>query len=155
MTDPIMADAVTGGFIGGTIAAVVLALCAVAALVVGLLIRRDGQGGDGGFIFGGLAVLVVVSVAWVWASWPLAYDYHHWVDKRVTVTEVSSRLLSDGDHGISQKFVVRDPSGVFYGIQDTRAALIHKGDTVHLRCKKAYQYGVSRASHGWDCRWAA
>jgi hypothetical protein len=143
----------TGGFIAGNIVAGLIGLLCLVAIVLGILIARDDHGGYG-LAIGGFVVLLLTFGAWLWASWPLAYDYHHWVDQTVKVEEVSKRQVSNGDKGMYEKFVVRDESGAMYGIDDTRASLIKQGDTVHVRCKKAYQYGVSRGAHGWDCRWA-
>lgn len=151
------ADALTGGIIGGTLAAVVVfGLFVAAALLCFRLRRKDPYLHREGLFFGWVCAILAVAtaVAWLWASWPLAYDYHHWVDKSGRVERVSQRLVSNGSNGMSQKFVVVI-DGKPYGIDDTRAALIHKGDMVRLRCKKAYQYGVSRSAHGWDCRWSA
>lgn len=145
------ADALTGGAIGGTIGAVVVLLIGVGILWFGIWDAYDA----GPLIVVGVVVIVVAIGGYVWAMWPFAYDYHHWVDKKVRVAQVSSRLLSDGDNGISQKFVVRDVEGGLYGIQDTRGALVKPGDVLKLRCKRAYQFGIPRAADGWDCRWSA
>lgn len=152
---PQFADTLTGGIIGGTLAAVVVFVLCVAAAVLFFRGSRDPLDGGEMVFFGWVAVAaaVVTVAAWVWASWPLAYDYHHWVDKSGRVEKVSQRLVSSGN-GMSQKFVVVI-DGRPYGIDDTRAALINEGDVVRLRCKKAYQFGVPRSAHGWDCRWSA
>lgn len=145
----IFADALTGGIIGGTIAAVACLLIAVALIVVGLRVRYDG----GILICAGALLAVSTVVGFVWASWPFAYDYHHWVDKEITVKRSNSRLLTDSNGNIQQKIVVTDDKGHFYGINETRATLLEPGNTVRLRCKKAYDFGVPRAVHGWDCKW--
>jgi hypothetical protein len=151
----IFADAATGGYIAGNIAIIVLSLIAV--VVIGLALRHGpGEYNDGGgYVLAGITALVwVIALGlWFWSTWPFAYDYHHWVDKRVHVTDTSSRLLTDSDGNIGQKFVVRDSTGTYYGINDTRGALVKEGDVVQLRCKKSYDYGVPRSSHGWDCKW--
>jgi hypothetical protein len=36
-----------------------------------------------------------------------------------------------------------------YGIDDTRASLLHVGDPVHLRCKKEHQFFQPYAADGW------
>lgn len=146
----IFSDALTGGMLGGTIAAVIIALICLVVIVAGFFMRYDGFPA----IVGGAICLLITAGIWLWASWPLAYDYHHWVDKKVTVTEVAKRQVSS-DSGFYEKFVVKDDTGAYYGIDDTRAALVKPGETLKLRCKKAYQFGIDRSSHGWDCRWAA
>lgn len=151
----ILADATTGGYIAGNIAAIVIGAICVLVMIGAILTTRDSYDAGLGW---GIAVtsfvcLLLTAVVYVWATWPFAYEYHHWIDKKVHVAASSSRLLTDGDGNINQKFVVRDERGTFYGINDTRGALVKEGDTVSLRCKRAYDYGVPRSSHGWDCKW--
>jgi uncharacterized membrane protein YccC len=148
----------TGGMIAGTIAAVVVLLVLIVCFVVALLWLRNSDHYDRGLALAttigcGLACVATV-LAWLWSSWPLSYDYHHWITKRVTVTDTSSRLLTDSNGNINQKFVVRAADGAYYGINDTRASLVREGARVVLRCKKAYEFGTPRDAQGWDCKWA-
>lgn len=83
--------------------------------------------------------------------YPFQKAYHYWTPVTGTVAEVDKRLVRDGG-GMSEKVVIRfedDPQQ--YGIEDTRAALLRKGDEASLLCKKAHQWGPS--VDGFDCRW--
>src|SRR3954467_8462423 len=102
------ADATTGGYIAGNIIAGALVVLSIAALVLGVRKRRGTRDrydrGDALIlIVPGAVVLVCTVVGWFWSTWPFAYEYHHWVDKKVTVAAMSSRLLTDGDGNINQK----------------------------------------------------
>jgi hypothetical protein len=97
--------------------------------------------------------ILITAACWIWASWPLKYDYHHWVDVRGKVERVSSRFISAGDDaGTNQRFVFVI-GGKAYGVDDTRAALAHRGNRVHLRCKKEHQLLQRYEDDGWACRW--
>jgi hypothetical protein len=148
----IFADALTGGYIGGNLTAIACVLIGVALVFAGLRSEYDGAI----LMTGGVVTVIATVGIWIWASWPpFAYENHHWIDKEITVAEVSKRQVSDGDKGFYEKFVVRTSAGELYGIDDTRAALVKPGAELKLRCKKAYQFGIPRAAHGWDCRWSA
>lgn len=94
----------------------------------------------------GVAVITLIITAF--AFWPYQWDYHHWSNVNGKVQNISSRLIA-ADHGTNQRFVFvinNQP----YAVDDTRAALVHTGDTVHLSCKREYQWA---AQSGWACRW--
>jgi hypothetical protein len=145
-----LADMISAGIVYGTLIAIVaLSLCiALAALAY----NSDAPDADFAFwVLSGAAVFTVV--VWIWASWPLKYDYHHWVDVRGKVERVSSRFISAGDDaGTNQRFVFVI-GGKAYGVDDTRAALAHRGNRVHLRCKKEHQLLQRYEDDGWACRW--
>lgn len=146
----IFADTLTGGTIAGTIIAVICALFCLGWIVFFLLQS------EGWIATWGLGGLVVVALVWGFLMWPFAYEYHHWVDKQGTVTKISKRLVPAGDSGMQEKIVVQisgDPE--VYGLTETRASLLEKGDRLHIRCKKAYEFGVNRGAHGWDCKWVS
>jgi hypothetical protein len=105
----------------------------------------------GGLI--GVPVIALLCVgAWLLFSWPLSYEYHHWIPVKGSVTQTNKRLNSCGDGCVEQRFVAVI-NGQPYGIDDTRASLLKPGDKVSLRCKKEYVYGTPRGSHGWACNW--
>lgn len=100
------------------------------------------------------AVAVIVAAITAFSFWPWHAEYHQYRDVTGTVEQVSSRLISAGDQGGSnQKFVVilQQRPGTPYGITDTRASLLHKGDPVHLRCIREYEFGSNNA--GYNCKW--
>lgn len=143
----------TGGWIIGIIALTVCVLIGLSIIVLTLFANTTDGGLFGGIGFGVAWILVTVGV-WLWASWPLSYKYHHWIPTDGVVQTVNKRIVSDGDGNISEKFVLRFKDGRIRAVNDTAAATLRKGDTVHLRCKKAYDFGVPRSAHGWDCKWA-
>ena len=102
----------------------------------------------------GVCLLLVLGLAigTAWGMWPWKAEFHRWQEVNGHVETVSSRFLPGANSGTEQKFVVVLDShpGQPYAIQDTRAALLRKGDQVSLRCKRTYQY---QSDSGWDCRW--
>lgn len=106
----------------------------------------------GWMVFFGIAGLVLTIISWTIASWPLKYDYHHYVEKSGVVQNISNRLVS-GEEGIVNQRYVFVINGYPYGVDDTRAALAKKGDFVKLYCKKEHQFGQQYSSDGWGCRW--
>jgi hypothetical protein len=77
------------------------------------------------------------------------------VDVRGKVQRTSSRFISAGDNkGTNQRFVFVI-NGHPYGVDDTRASLTHRGDRIHLRCKKEHQWFQRYSDDGWACRWMA
>lgn len=149
----IIADTMTFGSYFGYFFIVVGALVSVVGIVLTVMWIKDE----------GLAILWVPAVGLVlffgalFFMWPLKYNYHHWVEVRGKVTDVNNRLLTTGsgdDRNISQRFVfVID--GRPYGVDDTRATLVKKGETVSLRCKKEHQWQQPYAADGWACRWGS
>lgn len=139
----------TGGAIAGVIAIVLITLACVGWCVAWWL------GSDYDrlhFVVAGVVALVVSWAVWLWAMWPLAYDYHHWIPVQGNIEKISKRLVSDGDKGMSQRYVVvihEQP----YGVDDTRASLLKAGDNVSLACKREFEWGVPREANGWACRW--
>lgn len=144
---------VTGGtIIGYVILAICLLLC-LGAVVLGAfgVYERDRTGWAG--VAGGILGAAVVLGCWWWGmAFTLSSDYHAWNVKEGKVDRVAKRLVSTGDKGVGERYVVTI-DGQPYGIDDTRAALVRPGDTVSLRCKKDFQWGVPREAHGWVCRW--
>lgn len=145
---------VTGGAIGGTIAAVVVMIsCAVGASLFWRARKDPYDGAFAKWCAIGCAALVPVS-AFVW-WWSMAFtfsgDYHSWSVKQGKVDRVAKRLIAT-DNGMAERYVVTI-AGRPYGIDDTRATLLKAGDFVSLRCKKDWEWGVPRSANGWACRW--
>lgn len=127
----------------------ILGLIALALLAFGIFCFVADEPGLG---LGSIAVLLVLIGL---ALSPLGYypykaEYHQWRSRTGVVAEVSKRLVSDGDKGMNEKIVVRyrDGEGEF-GCEDTRCALVKTGDTLDLKCKRAWQYA---SVSGYDCR---
>jgi hypothetical protein len=137
----------------GFIALGICLLLCLGGLGIGVLNLSDGRGYGWGWIAGSIVSAIVVLVAWWWGmAFTLSGDYHAWNVKEGTVERVAKRLVSAGDKGMAERYVVTI-NGRPYGIDDTRAALVEPGDKVSLRCKKDYEWGVPREAHGWACRW--
>jgi hypothetical protein len=141
------ADTLTGGTIAAGIFMAVVVICALGWLIVFALM--------GEWLIGwvGPIAVIICGLVWFWGMWPFSYDYHHWVDTEGTVAKIDSRLVPSGDSGMEEKIVITFTDGRLRGVTETRATALKPGDKVHLRCKKAYDFGVPRSSHGWDCKW--
>jgi hypothetical protein len=147
----IVADVISGGWVVGI---VVLLICLVigVCLIAGAFITSDDYD-RWPFLIGGFVILFLAGGIWLWASWPLKYDYHHWVDIRGKVQRTSSRFISAGDNGGTNQRFVFVINGKAYGVDDTRASLTRVGNIVHLRCKKEHQFFQKYSDDGWACRW--
>jgi hypothetical protein len=143
-----------GVLIGGPIAALLLLVCLVLG---GLALRwwaRNREHADASIALGVSIVCAVGLVAVVgvsaWAFYPYEAEYHRWEPKSGVVEDVGRRLLPAGE-GMQEKIVVRfEGDGQEYGIEDTRAALLERGDELTITCKRVWQYA---GEDGFDCRW--
>jgi hypothetical protein len=143
--------------LGVLIGVPILGLIVLAGLVFGIMVLTVGiSDGEGETIFAGAAILVVVLVLVGICLSPLGYypfdaEYHQWRKVSGVVEDSGSRLLPSSDgKATEQKIVVRFAgSDLDFGCQDTRCALIKKGDTLDLKCKRAWQY---QSVSGYDCR---
>lgn len=144
-----VADApLTGGSIVWTIVAGILALCGIVCIIGGVIEQHLGA------LLSGIAWTLCVIGLYVWTMWPLSYDYHHWIPTEGTVVRVDKRIVSTGDNSISEKYVMTFEDGRVRALNDTIGGTLREGSTAVMRCKKAYDFGVPRESHGWDCKWA-
>jgi hypothetical protein len=149
-----MIATMTAGTIAGLIALLVFLAGCVALVLLGrgLLGSYDDNIGKA-MIDAGIVLVPVTLACWWWGmAFTLSDDYHSWNVKAGKVERVSKRLVSDGDQGMQERFVVVI-AGTPYGVDDTRASLVKEGDVISLRCKKEYQWGVPRSAQGWGCRW--
>lgn len=125
-------------------------LIVIVGLVCAGFLFSDGEPGMG-------VVAIVCVVAFIIAAlsplgyYPLDAEYHQWRKVSGVVEDSGSRLLPSSDgKATEQKIVVRFAgSDLDFGCQDTRCALIKKGDTLDLKCKRAWQY---QSVSGYDCR---
>lgn len=96
-----------------------------------------------------LFLAVVTAAATWWGMYPWKAEYHHWTPKSGVVETVDSRLIGDGNGGMSDKFVVKfQGEDQQYGVLDTRAAGLKAGDTLTITCKREWQYV---GTDGYDC----
>jgi hypothetical protein len=103
-----------------------------------------------GFSIAATIVAVLLLIGAGACMWPWEHDYHFWKPVTGRVEKISNRFVGNGD-GTDQKFVVV-VGGQPYAVNDTRAALVHVGDVIHMRCKRSWQWA---ANSGWDCNWGA
>lgn len=155
----ILADVPTVGLYVGWAFCVIVGLLLLAAMAsVVYAVGSSGYDRDDGVTFAVVLVVIAVVVGLITlaAMWPLKYEYHHYVSKRGVVETVAKRIVSSGDNGISERYVVKlvgDPYP--YGIDDTRASLIKPGVMVGIKCKKEHQFFQPYEQNGWACRWGA
>ena len=95
-----------------------------------------------------LGFTAVAGLATAASMWPYDSEFHQWRTVSGEVDRVESRLIADGD-GMSERYIVTI-DGLPFAVDDTRAALLSKGDDVRLACKREWQYA---AESGWGCRW--
>jgi hypothetical protein len=146
----VVADVVSGGWVLGIVLLVVFLLVGIGCAAFGMLVDNDYRTP---WVVSGLVIMLVTIGFWLWASWPLKYDYHHWVDIRGRVERISSRFISAGDNGGTNQRFVFVINGRAYGVDDTRASLARVGGMVHIRCKKEHQFFQNYSDDGWACGW--
>jgi hypothetical protein len=142
-----------GIIIGLPIAGILLIALAIAFFAFGRYAKTCDQFDRGpalGIKWGSLAVAVVVVAIAAVAFWPYRWEYHSWQTTSGTVQAVSKRLVSTGDKGMEERFVVAFTDGRQRACDDTRCSLLKPGMTLTLRCKRAYQWG---ATPGYDCNY--
>lgn len=140
-----IADTPTLGLLLGAPAGLLVLLVCIVIALIGWRERDTVVG------FGFGAGALVVAVGLLLAFWPLKHDYHFWVPVDGKVERTGKRIVSSSDK-IQERFVVTI-NGQPYGVDDTRASLLRPRDSVHLKCKKSYEWGTPSNAHGWVCRW--
>lgn len=148
----------------GTIAAIILipaggliTLVALVILIAGMRHEPNGFGYDDFRLnagFGGGTALVVGLLLLVFPLIGLSLvgfngDYMAYKPISGQVQDIASRQIADGK-GMSTRYVVQI-NGAPYGVDDTRAALVKKGDTVNLNCVKEFVWGST--NNGYACNW--
>jgi hypothetical protein len=136
----------------------ILLLAALAAVIVGVLLWRYRHRAvdDDNEVF----VIASAFGCWVLAAgfligtaigmWPYSSEYHVWRTTTGTVKTMDSRMVSAGDNGMEQRFVVTFADGRQRACDDTRCTTVKPGDVLTLKCKRHYQWG---GTPGWDCNW--
>lgn len=118
--------------------------------------ERDGEAfgfasfGFASFGLGGLVLVLGIALSPL-GYYPYDASYHQWRPVSGVVKDASSRFLPSSDgKATEQKIVVQYVgSELAFGCQDTRCALVKPGDTLDLKCKRAWQY---QSESGYDCR---
>ncbi len=118
-----------------------IATLALAGLAV--WVARDEPGMT--LLLGGIALLSLIGLAL--GFYPYGSDYHKWKPVNGTVAKVESRLVNDGESS-TERYVIEFTDGRERACDDTRCTLVNVGDTVHLSCKRHYQWA---STPGWDC----
>lgn len=110
--------------------------------------------------FAGRLVPVIISMLvagmfagiFVWANWPLNMQYHRYVPTTITVGRIANRFIASDTTGggSTQRFVLESSDGMPYACDDTRCALVTKGEVITLMCVRQFeQNGVA----GYACNW--
>lgn len=146
------AASLTAGTIKGLIGLGVLLVAGLGIILTGVRYRLGRERAWPWFLGGALSIALSLVIWWVAMAFTTSGDYHAWNVKEGDVQRVNKRLVSAGEKGMEERFVVVI-DGQPYGVDDTRAALLRPGDFVSLRCKKEFQWGVPREAHNWACRW--
>lgn len=124
----------------------------VLALLTWLTVRWTLKGEDDawlGWLVGGV-VFLAVGLGAV-AYYPFSSDFHRYYQVTGTVQEAKSRLISNGDGGMQERYAVKlAESGQTFGVDDSRASLLKAGDPVDLRCKRDFEFN---SVPGWACHW--
>lgn len=134
----------------------IVGLLVVLVFAVGVLWAGLDDGDGVLSFFGGLLMLVFVGLLVLMLSPFGMYpsggsDFHSWKVKQGVVVDVGKRLVPAGEKSMEEKVVITfQGSDQEYGVTDTRAALLKKGDTAVIKCKKAYDWG---SVPGYDCKW--
>jgi hypothetical protein len=147
-----------GTWVGLPIAIVVLATAAlILAVAVRLIVKNWNPETGNGDAFasatlwgiGALIAVTVTAVVFAATWWPFNWEYHQWRPVRGEVTQIDKRMLSDGDKGMSEMFVVRFADRPDeYRCDDSRCAAVKPGDVLELTCKKKWQW---TGTHGREC----
>lgn len=142
-----------GVLIGLPIVGLILLACVV-VLAFAVLAAIFGERQDRGFaaVVAGCAgaVAAIVLIICLFAYWPWSPSWHKWYDTTGTVQSISSRIISDGDKSVNQRFVVKFTDGRIRSCDDTRCSLLKPHDSLSLSCKRAYQWA---GTAGWDCNY--
>ncbi len=152
-----MTDEYTGGTVATMIVVpILLVILALAFLFCFLAWRaaREDHSPDAGPLLAGwlfAAILIVSTVVGTWwGMYPWKAEYHRWRTVSGVVATVDSRLTGTADGSMEDKFVVTfEGDGQQYGLPDTRAAALRKGDHLTINCVRIWQWS---GSHGYDCR---
>lgn len=96
----------------------------------------------------GLFTLVAIVLPAV-LYFPYGAQYHRFVPKAGVVKQITTRFVG-GDQSTDQVFGITYANGNVYSCGDTRCSAVHVGDTLHLSCKRDWQYS---ASPGWTCNY--
>lgn len=138
------------GVLIGVPVTILLVLVCLGVIALGALNWDD----DGviAVVLGGVVLVAVVGFALSpLGFYPYKAEYHQWREVSGEVVDIDKRLVSSGESGMEEKFVVRfDGSSQEFRVDDTRAALVEPGDQLTVACKRQWEYA---ATAGYVCRW--
>ena len=146
-----------GVLVGGPVAAITIIVALVVAMwfALGAWRERRAHGDPVDCLVAAAIALGVAVIAGALAAapgtgfYPYDSEYHQWREVAGVVEQVDSRQIADGK-GMSERYVLVI-DGQPFGVDDTRAATVRKGNEVKLSCKREWQYA---SESGWGCRWA-
>jgi hypothetical protein len=107
---------------------------------------------EGGMAVGTVAVLLVfLGVSGLlWYPFAPVRDFHAWNVVQGTVDRIDKRLISSGDKGMAERYVITfKESDEPFACDDTRCSLSTPGKRINLLCKKEFEFF---SVPGWACR---
>lgn len=132
------------GYVIGTI--IVYVLLGVCVLIAALLLWLGPRMAAIIPVLCGIAIYGV----FVWAAWPpYAMQYHTYQPTTITVKQISSRFIGDGN-SVNQRIAVVGTDNRIYGCDDTRCTTLSPGQIVTLMCTQEWQ---GNAVPGYVCNW--
>lgn len=147
----------TGLLIGLPVLILAFLVCVAGILFFWWLGRTDDRVdaySDAGlwFVLSGLcgAGALAVVIGSLFGYWPYKTEYHFWKPTSGTVQTVSQRLVSNGDGGMDQRYVVLFTDGRQRSCDDTRCTLVKPGMYLRLKCIRSYQWG---GTPGYNCNY--
>jgi hypothetical protein len=144
-------------FVIGLTFAGVFTAASVAAIALGVRLRRatDDEYGDRRFfgavaIVAGSVVLAVTLSLSVAGFWPYDMEYHRYRHVAGVVDQTEARMLADGGGGTTQQYAVRlREDASIYRCDDSRCSLLKPGDRLSLWCIREWVYA---STPGWGCQ---
>lgn len=102
-------------------------------------------------ILAGIALAGIIFGIWAWATWPpFDMQYHTYQPTTITVANVGTRIIDDGNNSVSERFAILGANGQTYGCDDTRCSVLDKGETITLLCEEEWE---ANGVPGYVCNW--
>jgi hypothetical protein len=136
------------------IVGIVVLSASVLALIIGVLLIVFGDKSYGDAAFGGVVTVACALLFGFLAQcgfMTVGYSGDYMAYKPISgqVQDIASRQIATGS-SMSTRYVLQI-NGQPYGVDDTRAALVKKGDAVNLNCVKEFVWGST--NNGYACNW--
>lgn len=131
--------------------AILAAVFVVTAIIAVVAALRSKYPEDLWLLTGALVALAIITGGiTAWGNYPYDAEYHQWRGVQGEVTHIDKRLISAGDKGMSERFVVTIDGVGERGCDDTRCAGVDVGDVLTLVCKREWQF---TGTDGYGCNY--